>query len=43
MSQRTKHQKAIDRDVFVYFCPIPGMWGLRLFKFMKKDEIVIEN
>ena len=26
----------IDRDVFVKLCPLPGLWGHRIYKFTKK-------
>ena len=32
---RTRQKLGIDRDVFVKFCPLPGLWGHRLYKFMK--------
>ena len=25
----------VDRDIFVKFCPIQGMWGHRIYKFIK--------
>lgn len=32
---RSKGYCGIDRDVFVKFCPIPGLWGHRIFNKMK--------
>ena len=35
LRMRSKLQMGIDRDVFVKFCPIPGLWGLRIFNHIK--------
>jgi len=32
---RSKSQKGMDRDVFVKLSPIPGLWGHRIYKFIK--------
>lgn len=32
---RSKLFCGIDRDVFVKFCPLPGLWGHRVFKIIK--------
>jgi hypothetical protein len=32
---RSKGGFGIDRDVFVKYCPVPGLWGSRIFNKMK--------
>jgi hypothetical protein len=35
---RSKSKKGIDRYVFVKYCPIPGLWGNRIYNYLKKSE-----
>lgn len=32
---RSKSQQGMDRDVFVKYCPIPGLWGHRIYRQIK--------
>jgi hypothetical protein len=32
---RSKSLAGIDRDVFVKYCPIPGLWGHRIYRYIK--------
>ena len=32
---RSKTQVGMDRDVFVKLSPVPGLWGHRIYKFIK--------
>lgn len=35
MILRSKSLAGIDRDVFVKYCPIPGLWGHRIYRYIK--------
>ena len=34
----SRTQQGLDRDMFVRFCPLPGLWGHRIYKFIKNIQ-----
>ena len=36
---RSKKADGLDRDVFVKFCPLQGLWGHRVFGIMKQGTV----
>ena len=36
LRRRSKSHIGIDRDIFVRFCPIPGLWGHCIYNLIRK-------